>query len=103
MAINIFKKYTSNAHSRHIGMVTILTNEYFYSKTCNVLKFRVTKMLPGSSWLYLFTTSRAPRSEKGEATREARGAQQQKCKYDVLLTNMKQAATASKAKSFVKF
>ena len=31
--------------------------------------------LPGSSWLYLFTTS-SPRSEKGEATREARGAQQ---------------------------
>ena len=29
--------------------------------------------LPGSSWLYLF---RKAKSEKGEATREARGAQQ---------------------------
>ena len=38
-------------------------------------------MLPGSSWLYLFTTSRerSEKGEKGEATREARGAQQLTC------------------------
>ena len=36
-----------------------------------------TLRLPGSSWLYLFTARKErERIEKGEATREARGAQQ---------------------------
>ena len=49
------------------------------SATMSNVMFAVLKVgrrfaLPGSSWLYLFTST--TRSEKGEATRAARGAQE---------------------------